>query len=156
MADGDSSNSFLVAARWDGKVCTKCKKFKEFASFARYGERRRGRFYRRAACKICENEQKRRYDESPKGKRARDRAKGKNGLSIEGYEVMLTSQGGVCFLCKRPECAKAKSGHIRRMAVDHDHKTGRIRGLLCYRCNILLGWLEHNDMLQAVQGYIAG
>lgn len=41
---------------------------------------------------------------------------------------MFLMQGGVCKICSRP--AKTK-----RLAVDHDHKTGRVRGLLCWWCN---------------------
>ena len=56
------------------------------------------------------------------------------GLSKEDYERMLAIQGSVCAICKQKD--------NRRLAVDHDHKTGRIRGLLCKRCNLTLGRFE--------------
>lgn len=50
------------------------------------------------------------------------------GLTIEGYEALLAVQGGVCPICLFPP-------KIRRLDTDHDHATGRIRGLLTHRCN---------------------
>lgn len=58
------------------------------------------------------------------------------GLTLEDYDVLLAEQNGVCAICKK-KCATGK-----RLAVDHCHQTGAIRGLLCYRCNSHLGWLE--------------
>jgi Recombination endonuclease VII len=50
---------------------------------------------------------------------------------------MLAAQGGVCAICRKPEMIvdERTPGGIRRLAIDHDHVTGRIRGLLCNRCN---------------------
>lgn len=49
---------------------------------------------------------------------------------------MLEQQGGVCAICKEP------NQDFRRMHVDHCHKTLRVRGLLCIRCNTTLGMIE--------------
>lgn len=68
----------------------------------------------------------------------------KYGITAEEYDVMLAQQGGVCAICKAPPTT-------RRLAVDHDHETGKIRGLLCSRCNPALGMLldkiEHAQSL---------
>ena len=53
------------------------------------------------------------------------------GISKEVYLAMFAAQGGVCAICKL-RCVKA-------LAVDHCHATGKIRGLLCLRCNTALG-----------------
>lgn len=57
------------------------------------------------------------------------------------YDELLEAQGGVCAICGRPP-------KTRRLHLDHDHKTMRVRGLLCHRCNralpvwITVEWLE--------------
>ncbi len=50
------------------------------------------------------------------------------GVTDADYERLLSEQGGTCALCP----TKPKT---RRLHVDHDHATGKVRGLLCYRCN---------------------
>ena len=62
----------------------------------------------------------------------------KYGLTKEQYDRMLAGQDGGCAICKRPETAKIK-GKVMDMAVDHCHKTGKVRGLLCSTCNTALG-----------------
>lgn len=54
-------------------------------------------------------------------------------LSYDEWQRMLIEQNGVCILCNEPN----QKG--RRLCVDHDHNTGRVRGLLCSRCNITIG-----------------
>lgn len=58
------------------------------------------------------------------------------GITPEDYDRMLEEQGGVCAICE----GACPTG--RRLAVDHDHETGRVRGLLCVNCNQRLAWLE--------------
>jgi hypothetical protein len=62
--------------------------------------------------------------------------KSKFGITCEDYEELLEAQGGVCRICGR----KCSTG--RRLAVDHDHNTGIVRGLLCLHCNVAIGYLE--------------
>jgi len=54
--------------------------------------------------------------------------RGIKGMTVEKYDAMLKSQKGKCALCGNPP-------KKIRLSVDHNHKTGNIRGLLCYRCN---------------------
>jgi Recombination endonuclease VII len=76
-------------------------------------------------------------------------------LSLEEYDAMLLAQGGVCAVCKQPETARLRS-KTKRLTVDHDHRTGEVRGLLCTSCNSLLGH-AHDDaaVLAAAAGYLA-
>ena len=61
----------------------------------------------------------------------------KFGITVEDYEQMHDSQDGVCKICKLPQ-----SGRFKNLAVDHDHETGEVRGLLCMTCNRNLGYFE--------------
>lgn len=54
------------------------------------------------------------------------------GLTPEQYWALYEAQGGVCHICRRA------TGKVRRLAVDHDHATGYVRGLLCKPCNSVL------------------
>jgi hypothetical protein len=58
------------------------------------------------------------------------------GITLKEYNDFLQSQNGVCKVCKEP------SKKNRRLCVDHNHKTGEIRGLLCDSCNKALGLLK--------------
>jgi hypothetical protein len=60
----------------------------------------------------------------------------KYGITLEQYDEMLAAQGGACAICKKPRPEE------RTLHVDHDHLTGEIRGLLCFRCNNALGDLD--------------
>jgi hypothetical protein len=73
--------------------------------------------------------------------------KRKFGLSAEEYDRMLQEQNGVCAICGM----KCKTGF--NLAVDHNHDTGKIRGLLCKNCNTALGLLKENpeNMLKAIE-----
>lgn len=71
------------------------------------------------------------------------------GLTPADYEALLVAQGGVCAICQRPERVSVGKGRnprqLRRLAVDHDHATGRVRGLLCQTCNMLVGSFGDNS-----------
>lgn len=68
------------------------------------------------------------------------------GLTVEEYEALLDEQGGLCAICQRPERAQ-RAGRTMRLPVDHDHTTGRIRGLLCHSCNRAIGLLQDDPAL---------
>ncbi len=61
------------------------------------------------------------------------------GIGTDDYERLLVVQDGRCAVCGRIETARHNNGQIRRLAVDHDHESGEIRGLLCSRCNRRIG-----------------
>lgn len=70
------------------------------------------------------------------------------GLTVAEFYRMLAEQGGVCAACRKP-CYR------KRLSVDHDHKTGAVRGLLCQRCNSALGQARENpETLRALADYI--
>ena len=66
------------------------------------------------------------------------------GMTIEQYDALLKAQDGKCAICKKVETyVNYRTRQVKRLAVDHDHKTGRVRGLLCNRCNRALGIVEN-------------
>ena len=65
------------------------------------------------------------------------------GIALAAYELMLAEQGGVCAICQQPPKKQA-------LSVDHDHTTGRIRGLLCQSCNTGIGLLQDDPSILRV------
>ena len=75
--------------------------------------------------------------------------KRKYGMTIEQYEAMLAVQGGGCFICGRPPREDIS------LHVDHDHATGKVRGILCFACNnALADFQEDLDLLRRAIGYL--
>ena len=64
--------------------------------------------------------------------------KSKYGITREQYDALLASQGGKCAACGN----NVVGNKSKMMCVDHDHKTGRVRGLLCRSCNLAAGSLK--------------
>lgn len=69
------------------------------------------------------------------------------GISLNEYNQMLTQQNNRCKICNKEETGKHQSGIVRRLAVDHCHTTGKIRGLLCTNCNQALGKFKDSEEL---------
>jgi Autographiviridae endonuclease VII len=87
----------------------------------------------------------RRMRNTPEGK-LRQRAghlMRKFGMTIEQYDEMLAAQGGGCFICARPPREDIS------LHVDHDHSTGKVRGILCFRCNNALADFQEDVRLLA-------
>lgn len=62
------------------------------------------------------------------------------GITPEQYWALYEAQGGSCYICRRA------TGKVRRLAVDHDHATGWVRGLLCKPCNSILAHLRDDTL----------
>lgn len=117
----------------DGKrQCGQCHQMKPVSEFGAHNCNRDGL---RHECKACHVERshwaavKRKY-----------------GLTKNDYAGMLLAQHGVCAICGGPEKTK-KHG---RFSVDHCHATGKVRALLCSRCNLVLGKLEDSPEICAI------
>lgn len=71
-------------------------------------------------------------------------------LTIDDYNKILKKQGGVCAICRNKENGKV-------LSVDHNHITGKVRGLLCMNCNTILGKLKEDiSILKKVIKYLQG
>ena len=85
--------------------------------------------------------------------------KKKYGLTIDDYERIRDSQGGGCAICFRVDPVGRVSKHTSEywLHVDHDHRTGAIRGLLCGECNTVLGKMNDDPaLLRRAADYLDG
>ena len=85
--------------------------------------------------------------------------KAKYGISKEEYLSLIERQDNKCAICGEEETAPNhwKENQPRRLAIDHCHDSGIIRGLLCYRCNTTLGKVEDNpELLRNMAAYLEG
>ncbi len=114
------------------KQCCRCKTEKPIAEF---NKRLRSADGLRNECKKCGNSAEASYRRTHTSQESFRRIKAKYGLDRAGYDQLLTNQSGLCAICRRPTLA---------FDVDHDHKTGAVRGLLCHTCNIGLGSFKDN------------
>jgi len=77
------------------------------------------------------------------------------GITADEYVALCLAQDDRCAICGQPETG-FRRGQVRTLSVDHDHDTGRIRGLLCFRCNSALGLMADDpDRLAAAIRYLS-
>lgn len=124
------------------KVCGKCRKPKELTEFNKNRTRRDGL---QTTCKKCFKEMN-----LEGGKRDRRLFK-RLGVEPGTYQKLFDLQQGKCQICGIDYSTQRKY----RLAVDHCHKTGKVRGLLCITCNLAVGWLENSgEHLNEALAYI--
>ena len=130
-------------------------------------EKEESEFYKnRKTCKICHcNWSRNHYAKNAIRIRARKNAynlrtynpladyirkiKHRYGVTLEWYKNKLQEQNGCCEICKQPP----KQG--KRLFVDHNHGTGKVRGLLCNHCNSMIAYaLEMTNNLQKAIEYL--
>ncbi len=76
------------------------------------------------------------------------------GITLDDFQKMLVAQGGVCATCGKPETVKI-GGKVKWLSVDHNHKTGAVRGLLCHSCNHAIGHVfESPEILRSIAMYL--
>ena len=155
-----------------GKKCIWCEKEKSKEEFRSRGSRN-GKQQRDSHCRLCRNEKERldrinnpnkhtkryakKYWSNPERARLKARKcqiKRDYGITYEQYISMIKRQGGACSICGEQETVVTK-GTLRKLSVDHDHVTGKIRGLLCTGCNQALGLFQDNiDILISAISYL--
>jgi hypothetical protein len=69
----------------------------------------------------------------------------KYGITLDFYNYMFSKQDGKCAICRSEDIGRKNGLHF---LVDHDHKTKQVRGLLCHRCNLMLG--SANDQTETL------
>jgi cytochrome c1 len=134
------------------KVCARCKVEKP-ATDEHFCRAAKGSKWFQSYCKPCAVEYT--ADASKHNPKYRLRFRRRNlrrnyGLTVEQYEALYRAQGGVCAICKG-----VPTGKRARLAVDHDHETGAVRGLLCDHCNRGLGGFRDNpERLRLAAEYV--
>ena len=131
------------------KTCTVCKKNKPLLDFYNYKASKDGKAYR---CKPCDDDARNKW-KSKNPEKAHLSQRGRNlkhkyGVTLEWYNAKLKEQNYCCAICKTKE-NKVMRGAIEGLnfAVDHDHTTGKVRGLLCNQCNRALGMFKDSPEL---------
>ena len=138
-----------------GKTCPKCGEHKSAAEFAvNLRGPRKGLLV--AYCKQCNLAQqaKRRAKDKTIYERVERNSKYKRqyGITVDDYNRMLTAQNDGCGICG----VKTPGNRTKHFHVDHCHSTGKVRGLLCHKCNRALGLFDDNvDVLLQAAKYLS-
>jgi hypothetical protein len=113
-------------------------------------------FWRRLTYKKLGSETKKEYQRrsmqeyrrnNPEKMRDKDLRR-KYGITLERYDAMFSEQRGLCAICGQPSTVTDHwTGKPRRLSVDHCHKEGHVRKLLCQQCNQGLGNFRHDARL---------
>ena len=121
------------------KQCAQCNEWKDISSYKRTGSNASPMRY----CRECYVERRRHNKQS--GQKYCQRSAGLKdsyGITLEDYDTMLQNQNNRCAICHGENPKGAKRANV--FVVDHDHKTGVVRGLLCHACNRAIGNLGDN------------
>lgn len=128
------------------KECKRCFVSKPLEEFHRQPS---GPMGRHSWCKACVNpyaRETRRRLKRPAEIRRWTNVRTKYGLTKAEFDTLLTAQSGQCAICQK---------HLAKPYIDHCHETGKVRGLLCHRCNIRLTGLEDRQFREKAMAYLS-
>lgn len=126
------------------KTCSKCREVKALEGFHRSAKAKDGRA---SWCRECANKIERvrqRRDYHPDQKR-RWQLKTRYRMTPEQVAKMRSAQGGRCGVCRL---------ELRKEYIDHDHATGKVRGIVCHRCNVLLGGWDDRTWRESAAAWL--
>ncbi|QBP05798.1 putative integration and excision endonuclease VII [Synechococcus phage S-B28] len=127
------------------RTCKSCGEDKLISEFYPHKQSKDG--YLRH-CKVCISSKRKKEYCSTKARTAH--IKSKYGLSEKDYTILFEKQQGRCKIC-----GKENPDDYHGLCVDHDHKTGKVRGLLCHNCNSALGnFYDNVDYLLSAVDYL--
>jgi hypothetical protein len=122
------------------RACPKCGGYQRYAVSGRCSN---------LECRRKVEAEWRRKNPDKVQQRNRKRKMGYYGLSVDDYNVLMENQNNCCAICKKT-CITG-----RALAIDHDHNTNNVRGLLCNKCNQGLGFFDDSiDLLQCAMLYL--
>lgn len=120
------------------KQCSVCDEDKPLSDFWKKGRKLC------SACKPCTAARNKEWRDSNKDKLRDIAYKNKFGISLEEYEAKLETQNNCCAVC-----GVSQDKVSMRFAVDHNHTTGAVRGLLCGQCNVAIGMAKEDIAILA-------
>jgi len=142
------------------KICNKCNENKKDDEFRIYQSK--GKTYIRNVCKKCliiqRKEWRKNNPEVWNKQNSRHSLKRRYNLSENDFIKLKIKQNNKCGICQNEETAfDPRWKKTRNLSVDHDHKTGKVRGLLCTRCNTAIGLLKEDvNLFQQSINYLNG
>ena len=127
------------------KQCKRCFATKGLAEFHKQPS---GPMGRHSWCRPCANAYAKvtRLKVTKPEDKFRWNLKTKYGITPETLQAMREAQQGKCGICDQP---------MKRECIDHCHETGRVRGLLCHRCNLLLAGVEDREFRAKALAYLS-
>ena len=132
------------------KTCSTCKADRPASEYHRSASTTDGLDPR---CKPCRKTATQRHAIDPQRKRDASMRR-LYGIGVAEYDAMFEDQGGLCAICGMTE-QMTRLGVTRGLCVDHDHETGRVRGLLCAACNFAIGKFQDDPArLRAAAEYL--
>lgn len=144
----------------DGRECGMCRQVKTYDRFSPRAYAPDGTRLYKSVCKDCCASRARQWCQDNRARHADTvhAAKLRNsyGMIPGDYGRLLAEQNGVCAICGKDEPdSHGRTGTKFRLSVDHCHATGRVRGLLCNRCNRAIGLLGDNvELLERAIRYL--
>jgi hypothetical protein len=142
------------------KICTQCRVWKVLDLFKKGA----GRYGKDSVCKACRLKSNAEWERTPAGKASKQRSVAKYrasltyresvlrntyGIGVDDWQRFFEAQGGMCAGCK------TALERYRGTHVDHCHASGRVRGLLCVSCNLVLGKVKDSpETLRRLALYI--
>jgi hypothetical protein len=137
------------------KKCTKCQQVKSLEDFYVNKRSAEGRLTECRACRAIYYIDHVKHDETRKTRAAESRQKSRRrklyGITLNDYQALLAVHNGGCWICGSTTTSK----HHKYLSVDHDHATGKVRGVLCANCNHGLGSFKDNpDRLRRAAEYL--
>ena len=124
------------------KKCNRCKEDKELTNFGVDKSKKDGMSI---YCSNCRNLMTREFMKAHPHKKRVKNLRDRYKLSPSDYAALVKNQKGMCLGCGKSE----------KLCIDHDHITGKVRGLLCFSCNMALGFIQDNpDILRNLAVYL--
>jgi len=126
------------------KTCNVCKEMKSISQFST-DQAKMDKLC--GMCQACNQKRCNKWYSENKLRQKNNRLKQSYGVTLEEYNRILGAQAGVCAICKLPPSGAYKSA--MSLNIDHCHTTGKIRGLLCNKCNSGIGFFQESVELTA-------